>query len=370
MSLRYKIYAARYGAAGGHVPFLAPWWGVPPEDEASLHRGQFDAWAEALPAAYTLVDHPEEADVFMLSIPWKATRGDPAARAFADREIRLAENFHRQIVIFFDSDHDEPIVWPAHALVFRFSIYRDTRRPNEFSIPPFSQDFLAQRHGGMLSPRAKEPEPSVSFCGYAPPLGCRWSLRAVRESLRYAAYRLGALRHRRRLLAHAPRVQALRALGRTRGIDPRFIIRDQFAFNRWGVLQPGGTAESAARQRGEFLANLDGSDYALCVRDLANCSIRFSEALCLGRIPLFVNTQCVLPYDWLVDWKPACIWIEETNLPRIGELLRAAHARTAPAEFVARQRLGRELFARWLSPAGFFSELHRHFSIPAGTAQS
>jgi hypothetical protein len=308
-----------------------------------------------------LVERPEEADVFVLSIPWKLTRGNPAAQAFADAEIRAAAALGRKIVVFFDSDHDEAIDWPGHAVVFRFSIASDTRLRNEFSIPTFSQDFLALNHGGVLRPRMKTAVPSVSFCGYAPPLGCDFSAHTVLETVRYAAYRMRALR-RRRTVAHAPRVQALRALRASRGVAAHFVVRDRFAFNRWGVLQPGGTPESAHRQRTEFLRNLDGADYAVCARGLANCSIRFYEALSLGRIPLFVNTRCVLPYDWMVDWKRASVWIEEAELPRIGQILCERHAGISPDEFVAKQRLGRELFERWIRPEGFFSHLHLHFS--------
>jgi hypothetical protein len=362
MSRIFKLYARRYEGWGSHVPFLAPWWGAPPEDAASLNRGQFARWASARPAAYALVDQPAEADVFVLSIPWKMTRGNPAARDFAEREILAAGRLGRKIVIFFDSDHDESIAWPGHAVVFRFSIYSDTRRRNEFAIPTFSQDFLALNHAGVMHPREKASVPSVGFCGYAPPLGCRLSARTVREIVRYAAYRLRALSRRRQLIAHAPRVRALRALRQSPSVKTRFIVRDQFAFNRWGVLQPGGTPESAAHQRAEFLGNLDGTDYAVCVRGLANCSIRFYEAISLGRIPLFVNTQCVLPYDWLVDWKKACLWVEDAELPRIGRILREHHARVSPGEFTAQQFLARDLFERWIRPEGFFGELHRHFS--------
>lgn len=366
----FQLYARRLDASGSHVPFLAPWWGVPAEDAASLHRGQFDSWAAAQPAGYELVDRPEDADLLVLSIPWKLTRGQPAIRAFADAEIRSAAQLGRQIVIFFDSDHDEAVAWPAHALVFRFSISSDTRRPNEFAIPVFSQDFLATRPGGVLRLREKTAIPSVGFCGFAPPLGGRFSVASLRESARYAAYRLGLLERRRRWIAHAPRVQALLALRRTRGVEARFILRDSFAFNRWGVLQPGGTAGTADRQRGEFLGNLAGADYALCVRGLANCSIRFSEALSLGRIPLVVDTHGVLPGEEAVDWDAVCLRVAERDLPAIGRILRERHARMPAEEFAHRQRLGRALFERWLSPAGFFTQMHRYFAAtPAAVSR-
>lgn len=357
----FKLHARRYPGAAPHVPFLAPWSGLPAEDAASLHAGQFATWASRPPANYLLVDRPEDADVHVLSIAWKETRTDDAARSFANQEIATAGTLGRPIVIFFDSDHDEAIAWPAHAIVFRFSIYAETRHPGEFAIPTFSQDFLAQHYGDVPRLRTKHATPSVSFCGYAPPLGCAFSQPMLRETARYVAYRLKLLQRRRRWVAHAPRVQALRTLRATPGIDSRFLIRDRFAFNQWGVLQPGGTADTATQQRTEFVTNLDGADYALCTRGLANCSIRFYEALSLGRLPLFINTACVLPFDWIVNWREVGLWVEEHDLPHLGERLLAHHAQLSPAEFSAQQRRARELFAQWILPENFFAELHRHF---------
>lgn len=356
-----RFFSRRPPGAWGHVPFLAPWWGEPKDDPDSLHLGQFAGWASAQDLPFGPTDDPSQADFFVLSISWKIVTSNPEAQAFADAEIAAAGKADRRIVIFFDSDHDTPIDWPAHAVVFRFSIYADTRHPCEYSIPTFSQDFLVQQRGGRLVPREKVDQPSVGFCGYAPPLGCGFSSGALRESCRYLLYRLGWLSNRRHLIAHTPRVQALRALRRTRGVRTAFLLRNQFAFNRWGVLQPGGTPQSATQQRREFIENLDTTDYALCARGLANCSIRFYEAVSLGRIPLFVNTRCVLPYDFVCDWRSVCVWVEETELCRIGDILRRRHAETASEEFVARQHRARERYERWIRPEGFFRELPRHW---------
>ncbi|WP_438481975.1 exostosin domain-containing protein [Oleiharenicola lentus] len=370
MKNSYRLYARRYPGPETHVPFLAPWWGVPLEDASSLNRGQFDRWAAMLPEAYTLVEALADSDVVVLSISWKATRQNLGARVFANEEIRAAGLAGKQIVIFFDSDHDEEIDWPTHAIVFRFSIYADTCRTNEFAIPTFSQDFLAEHYDGTLATRAKTSTPSVSFCGYAPPLGGKFSIRSLKESARYLAYRLKLLKSRRRWIAHAPRVQAIRTLRRARSVDCRFVVRKEFAFNQWGVLQPGGSPDSAKQQRQQFLDNLDDADYALCTRGLANCSIRFYEALSLGRLPLFVNTRCVLPYDWLVDWKKIGLWVDARDLPRIGEILRAHYARLTPESFVAQQHAARALFEKWIRPENFFAEMHRHFSLGHPVVQS
>lgn len=355
-----KLFARRFPGEIPHVPFLSPWWGLPFEDANSLHRGQFDAWAADRSHPYSLVDRPEDADVCVLAVSWKYTRGNEQVRAFAQNEIDEAQRLGKKIILFFDSDHDEPMNWPAHAVVFRFSLYSDTRQPNEFAIPTFSQDFLEKNFNGQLRLRPKTDVPSVGFCGYAPPLGCRMSRRTLREVARYLGFRAGLFKRRREFIAHAARVQAIRHLRRTPGVDGRFILRDQFAFNRWGVLQPGGSPESAAQQRREFIENLDTCDYALSVRGLANCSIRFYEAISLGRIPLFINTQCVLPYDQWVDWQAACLWVEEADLPVLGQRVLESHAALTPEAFAEKQKLCRALFEKWIRPEGFFRELWRH----------
>lgn len=357
----HRLYVPTYEGPLGHVPFLSPWFGPPKEDPNSLNLGQFDDWAAQKPAHYVLTNRPEEADVYVLPFSWKHTRTDAQARSFAEQQMDAAGKAGRKIVIFFDSDHDEPVAWPASALVFRFSIYSDRRHPGERAVPTFSQDFLQQVHRGKLTPRAKPERPVVGFCGYAPPLGCRFGRQSVREIARYVAYRSGLLKNRRQLIAHAARVQAIRALRRSPQIDSRFILRDQFAFNRWGVLQPGGTAESAARSRREFIENLDTSDYALCARGLANCSIRFYEAISLGRIPVFINTHCVLPYDDLVEWRRICVWVEEKDISRIGSILAEAHRTMSVDEFAQRQVRAREYFENWITPSGFFKNLYRYF---------
>ena len=63
------------------------------------------------------------------------------------------------------------------------------------------------------------------------------------------------------------------------------------------------------------------SEYTLCYRGAANYSLRFYESLCLGRIPLFINTDCMLPFEDRVHWKDVCLWVEEHNLKYIGDAL-------------------------------------------------
>ncbi len=55
--------------------------------------------------------------------------------------------------------------------------------------------------------------------------------------------------------------------------------------------------------RQEYVHSMMESDYILCARGAGNFSRRLYEALSCGRIPVFVDTDCVLPYQSEINWK-------------------------------------------------------------------
>jgi len=136
-----------------------------------------------------------------------------------------------------------------------------------------------------------------------------------------------------------------------------FIIRDESFFQKT-------KSDSALRkkQKYEFMQNMLNSDYTFCCRGSGNYSLRFYESLSCGRIPVFLNTDCVLPYDFEIDWKKYCVWIEENELPLIAEKVAEFHENLSPQEFVDLQYSCRKIWEKWISPEGFFANLYRHFS--------
>ena len=113
--------------------------------------------------------------------------------------------------------------------------------------------------------------------------------------------------------------------------------------------------------RREYVQNMVDSDYVLCARGGGNFSYRLYETLSCGRIPVFVDTDCVLPLESAIDWKGTCVWVDESDLNEIGSRVAAFHAALTPAEFADRQRACRRLWETHLSPQGFFAHFHEHF---------
>ncbi len=113
----------------------------------------------------------------------------------------------------------------------------------------------------------------------------------------------------------------------------------------------------------EFVNNIFNTDYTVCIRGGGNFSKRLYETLCCGRIPIFVDTDSVLPYDFAVDWKRYCVWIDRSEVPHIAEKVAGFHAGLSPNDFEDLQRECRKLWQDRLSRQGFFDHFHEHFEF-------
>ena len=110
-----------------------------------------------------------------------------------------------------------------------------------------------------------------------------------------------------------------------------------------------------------FVNNILNSDYTLCVRGGGNFSVRFYETLSLGRIPIFVDTDYVLPYDHIIDYRDYVVLVDQSEIPFIAEKVADFHHSMSDAEFVERQLACRQLSLDYLSHDGFYRQFHRHF---------
>ncbi len=118
-----------------------------------------------------------------------------------------------------------------------------------------------------------------------------------------------------------------------------------------------------SRSRLEFLQNVVESDYVLCARGFGNYSHRLYEALACGRIPLFIDTDCVLPFDFAIDWKRFCVWVDQTDLRSVADRVAEFHASISGEEFEELQVACRRLWEEWLSPEAFFANFYRHLDV-------
>ena len=127
-----------------------------------------------------------------------------------------------------------------------------------------------------------------------------------------------------------------------------FILRKKY---RAGITTNKHTHKTTL----EFYDNLKNSDYVVCVRGAGNFSIRFYEALAMGRIPVFINTDCALPFDNEIDWKKHVVWVEYNERHEVAEKVADFHRVLSEKDFIDLQLANRKLWEERLTLRGFFN---------------
>ncbi|MCB1031270.1 MAG: exostosin family protein [Acidimicrobiales bacterium] len=294
----------------------------------------------SLATSYRLVGH-DEAEIAVLPRVREATSTEEVRN-----RVREAERYGLRTLVFGGTDF-EPINPFDSVIQLHPGPTRGAQRHGDVLALPF---FFTDRTLGTLEPFDSEEVPSVAFCGqgHASALQAAKSLalRVLTKSRNLTDPKVVAppIRGHVRL-----RHSALTNLAATEGVRANFVIRDQY---RAGA----SSQEERERTQSEFDSNLCSSTYALCIRGTGNFSARFSEALHFGRIPLFIDTRCVLPHENLVDWQKVCVWLDEKEVLEIGPRLITAH-QSRQIEDTHSAETMRGIWEQYLSSDGYFRHL-------------
>ncbi|NJL11424.1 MAG: exostosin family protein [Calothrix sp. SM1_7_51] len=235
---------------------------------------------------------------------------------------------------------------------------RIARKKNDFSIPAWGEDIIKNNLDNQIPIRQKELTPTVGFCGFS----AKNNFKTYTKSLLYEAEKLFQKKqdtpkyNPKYNIGHVLRRYGLNNLSKSPLVKTNFILSDKPFFN-------ADDANSQALVRQQYINNILESDYIFCCRGYGNFSFRFYEALSCGRIPVFVNSNCTLPYDFEIDWKKYCVWVEEDEIHLIAEKVLEFHEQLSPQDFVSLQYECRQIWEQWLSPEGFFCNLYRHLDV-------
>lgn len=216
--------------------------------------------------------------------------------------IELGLRYKKPVISFYVDDADKPFSIDTVTL-YRTSFYRSKRKKNEYAMPAWSADLLEDKE---LIVKKKNIEPIVSFCG---------------------------------AMTHQARSECIEILNRNSAVKCSFIIRSHF----WG----GKIHDPLLRQ--EYIQNITNSDLVLCCRGAGNFSYRLYECLSLGRIPIIIDTDVVLPCSDVIDWNRFII----TTPEKINEAVNAFWNITSADEFKSLQEYAREIYSKYICPSGF-----------------
>lgn len=227
-----------------------------------------------------------------------------------DNLIELSEKYNKKILLFYNDDN-ETIFNFKNSILFRTSMLRSNKPKNYFSVPAFCNDLKKEENFFL---RKKEIIPTIGFCG---------------------------------AITHPFRKIMIDKINKTE-LNKNLLIRDNFwGGNIWG-----------SQVRSEYIQNTLNSDIVICLRGAGNFSYRFYETICLGRIPLVVDTDLVFPFDDFVGYENFTIKLSVNNINDIEHEIMSFWNKIESYESLQKNII--DFWNQNLSPIGFIKNLNKY----------
>ena len=305
----------------------------------------------ALVRLFQLVGSPSQADVVLLAYKWShyVNRGHIAQ---AEQAAQGAQSASKPFIVFCAGDFPARLPFD-NALLFETAGYRSALGYVYHSGQPiFLPDYRQLYCQNGWQPRPKTARPVVGFCGLAGGSALQLLSRRAANLGQRLSYRLGWRKWEPPPFETSSfRQRVLGQFASSPGIDTNFILRKKY---RAGV---SGEKDPHHPSRLEFVGNILNTDYTVCMRGGGNFSVRFCETLSLGRIPLFIDTDCLLPWHDQLDYKAHFPWIEMHELPHAAEKLLDFHHSLTDSGFIDLQHACRKLWEEQFTADGFYTRL-------------
>ncbi len=301
---------------------------------------------------FQLVENIEKADVAVLTMSWDYYIQHKKID-LANLFIAKAAKTNKIVWIVSLGDVGYSLPFYEHVIVFRASGFKSQLPHLHKGMPAFITDPLKTY---FQTKKNDIPEysikPIIGFCGHAngSVLGVLKSfVKTLRKRL-INVFKKHPYEFDPFFVAPFVRFQLLKRIESNNTISTNFIFRNRY---RAGV----NTKELRKKTALEYFNNIKQSQYVLCIRGAGNFSVRFYETLAMGRIPVFVNTDCLVPLDDIIDWKSHVVWVEAHEMSYIAQKILEFHKRLSPDEFQVLSKSNRMLWQKSLR-FSFFKEYY------------
>lgn len=317
------------------IPLLLP---NLPEDLPTRQLFQKEAFRDLKEPLVEIVADPAQADLHLLPHNYPLVHG---RMEYLRRCGETALRHGKRIAVFWHGDGTGPVALP-NAVVFRTSQYASRLRKNEHILPAYAEDLKGK--GLFVRDKTAEP-PVIGFCGWAQYKDTKNAVGSILQALPYdiAASLTFRPRMRSRIKGLTLRRRAIAGLLTSSRIRPNFILRSSHSAHAATIrLDP-------AQARREYVENMSASDFVLCIRGDGNYSLRFYEALSLGRVPILLDTDVRLPLDTTIDYRSFILPIAMHDLHRIGDRVADFWACCTEEQWFFMQVQARHAFEQYLS---------------------
>lgn len=289
-----------------------------------------------------IVSCPEEADYICIPHDWAYVH---KKTQYVNEFLEISKRTKKTLIIFATGDN--PILPEIkNSIIFLTSQYKNKLKSNEIIIPGYAEDLLK---GGELSIQQKSDKPIVGFCGWA---SYGSLVRRIKSFIKNSKYDLLAFINYN-CVAYKQGVffrhKAIKILSKSMLVKTDFIIRSAYSGNIKSVEL------SLEQARKEYIDNMHSSNYVLAPKGDGNYSIRFYEALSLGRIPVLIDTNVVLPLEDKINYDSFIVRVPFKEIKNIDRIISDHYKQLDNSSFAEIQKEARIVFENYLRIDVFFN---------------
>ncbi len=254
--------------------------------------------------------------------------------------MQLAKQFNKKIIIVYFSDVADEIKID-NSIIFRTSLNKSAGRTNEIAMPVIKNN-LSLAQNNYTEYIEWNEKPAIGFRGIAAPEKFNKLTRTWRNQVNLLAnrYNMDDIFNLKKNFGYLERRNAVRILQRNKNIETDFTIT-------------GDKEADDSHSRNLFIDTVFKNPYTLCVSGFGNYSYRFYETLSAGRIPVFIDTDCKLPFEEFINWKNHVVWVEKKYIYCIDKILLDFH-RQHKNDFKVIQQSNKKFWEEFLSPQQYF----------------
>lgn len=289
----------------------------------------------------------DQADAVLVSEPLNHRHDNSRYRQLADLNSRCSQHgiFAH---VFISGDYGKVHPHYTNVIYHRVGGFKSQLDTHNRAISPLLTDELKNLFNrDDIVVREKMPKPRIGFCGHASSSVTKYFYEKA-KFLQINGQRavVGDFNFEPLFSSAFERKKLLSLLENSDETETNFVYRERY---RAGA----STEEERQKTTLEYYENIIDSDYVLCLRGGGNFSVRLYETLMMGRIPVFVNTDCLLPLDTHIDWKKHMVWVEWEERLKIADRVYYFHRNLTNNDFRQLQEKNRQLWSQTLTLKNF-----------------
>ncbi len=333
-----------------------------PESQSRLNNISKLIWDlnQSYKGKITTIQHPlfnyeediKQADICILTMFWNFYEKH-SKESLALLEIETAQKYNKPIVVFNTRDY-RTIIHSNNLIVFESAGLKSKATYKYHSgLPFFIKDYVNIYCQGEPKFRKKNEIPIIGFCGQSGGSISKLIWKKSTNNWHKVKFLFGLEKGEPPPFETTSfRNRVLKIFEKSSAIETSFLIREHMRAGDSDIHS------NSNENKITFINNILNADYTLCMRGHGNYSIRFFETLCLGRIPVFIDTDCILPFQDEIDYKSLFPWINVKDLQDAPNIVRDFHERLTPDDFVDLQKACRQLWMDHMTPDGFYQDFY------------